>query len=316
MTDNPALVAAVCDRPDDDTPRKVYADWCDDQGDPGLAARAAFIRAQVRLAEVGGRVPSPGEFQCRKPKTRQIGDGDVYGGAAVAHVYTGPCGACDWCALTREAAGAFAAMPGERKYIRGGDGIGKWIVPFGDQRQWARGFPEVCRSMHSTFWRDHHAAILAAAPIRRVELVDVPEVTFGPARERTIHVPTDRRADTRTDWEATWGGHVETFALQTTVTHEVAYFGGAEAVQYRIDQHRAEVEEARTPLAYLQMRWPKVEFVLPYGEVPFRGGYEEWAAQPHVRAENERRLREGREGAEAARRLAAAVDRLPRPPAN
>src|SRR5687768_14924073 len=47
MTDHAALLAAVCDRPDDDTPRLVYADLLDDDGD---AARAAFIRTQVELA--------------------------------------------------------------------------------------------------------------------------------------------------------------------------------------------------------------------------------------------------------------------------
>ena len=47
MGDGEALLAAVIDRPDDDTPRLVYADWCDDHGDP---ARAEFIRTQIELA--------------------------------------------------------------------------------------------------------------------------------------------------------------------------------------------------------------------------------------------------------------------------
>lgn len=49
MDDRAALLAAVCERPDDDTPRLVYADWCDDHGD---AAYARFIRTQVELARV------------------------------------------------------------------------------------------------------------------------------------------------------------------------------------------------------------------------------------------------------------------------
>jgi uncharacterized protein (TIGR02996 family) len=49
MTDRADLLAAVCDRPDDDTPRLVFADWCDDHGDPDYAR---FIRAQVDLAGV------------------------------------------------------------------------------------------------------------------------------------------------------------------------------------------------------------------------------------------------------------------------
>ncbi|HEX4610535.1 MAG TPA: TIGR02996 domain-containing protein [Urbifossiella sp.] len=51
MTDRDALLAAVCDRPDEDTPRLVFADWCDDHGDPDYAR---FIRAQLDLARVPG----------------------------------------------------------------------------------------------------------------------------------------------------------------------------------------------------------------------------------------------------------------------
>jgi uncharacterized protein (TIGR02996 family) len=47
MTDEPALLAAIADRPDDDTPRLVYADWLDDHG---AADRAEFIRLQCMLA--------------------------------------------------------------------------------------------------------------------------------------------------------------------------------------------------------------------------------------------------------------------------
>jgi uncharacterized protein (TIGR02996 family) len=47
MTDEQALLAAVLARPDDDTPRLVYADFLDDHGD---SDRAAFIRLQVEAA--------------------------------------------------------------------------------------------------------------------------------------------------------------------------------------------------------------------------------------------------------------------------
>ena len=47
MTDADALLRAVIAAPDDDAPRLVYADWCEEHGD---ADRAAFIRAQVELA--------------------------------------------------------------------------------------------------------------------------------------------------------------------------------------------------------------------------------------------------------------------------
>jgi uncharacterized protein (TIGR02996 family) len=48
MTQHDALLAAVCAAPDDDLPRLVYADWCDENGDPD---RAEFIRTQVEIAK-------------------------------------------------------------------------------------------------------------------------------------------------------------------------------------------------------------------------------------------------------------------------
>jgi uncharacterized protein (TIGR02996 family) len=62
MTHDEAFLAAICERPDDDTPRLIYADWLDDHGQP---ERAEFIRVQVELARLpreeewvtGRRVP-------------------------------------------------------------------------------------------------------------------------------------------------------------------------------------------------------------------------------------------------------------------
>jgi uncharacterized protein (TIGR02996 family) len=49
MTHDEAFLADIRDRPDDDTPRLVYADWLDDHGEP---ARAEFIRVQCELARI------------------------------------------------------------------------------------------------------------------------------------------------------------------------------------------------------------------------------------------------------------------------
>jgi uncharacterized protein (TIGR02996 family) len=50
MREREALLAAVCEAPDDDFIRQVFADWLDDHGDPD---RADFIRLQLRLAGMG-----------------------------------------------------------------------------------------------------------------------------------------------------------------------------------------------------------------------------------------------------------------------
>lgn len=47
MTDREALIAAVCESPDDDTPRLIFADWCEEHGEP---ERAEFVRLQIELA--------------------------------------------------------------------------------------------------------------------------------------------------------------------------------------------------------------------------------------------------------------------------
>src|SRR5262245_40022549 len=49
MSEHDRLSKAVLDDPEDDTPRLIYADWLDDNGDPG---RADFIRVQVERARL------------------------------------------------------------------------------------------------------------------------------------------------------------------------------------------------------------------------------------------------------------------------
>ncbi len=73
MDDQDALLAAVCDRPDDDTPRLVFADWLDDHG---FADRAAFVRAQVELA----RTPEwePFAIECRHRRREWSDEGEPF----------------------------------------------------------------------------------------------------------------------------------------------------------------------------------------------------------------------------------------------
>ncbi len=46
MPDADAFLRAIIENPDDDTPRLVYADWLDENGDP---ERAEFIRVQIAM---------------------------------------------------------------------------------------------------------------------------------------------------------------------------------------------------------------------------------------------------------------------------
>src|SRR5262245_24225920 len=52
MTEREALLRAVCENPDDDLPRLVFADWLDENGDEAARAWAEFIRLQCRAARL------------------------------------------------------------------------------------------------------------------------------------------------------------------------------------------------------------------------------------------------------------------------
>src|SRR5690242_1443256 len=51
--DEEAFLRAICENPDDDLPRLVYADWLDERGDP----RGEFIRVQIGLWRGAGGAP-------------------------------------------------------------------------------------------------------------------------------------------------------------------------------------------------------------------------------------------------------------------
>ena len=54
MGEREAFLQAVCDHPDDDTPRLVYADWLEEHGQP---ERAELVRVQVAIERDGPGAP-------------------------------------------------------------------------------------------------------------------------------------------------------------------------------------------------------------------------------------------------------------------
>ncbi len=68
MTDAGDFLAAIIDRPDDDLPRLVYADFLDERGDP---ERAEFIRVQCELARLPAADPDRGPLRVREAELRK-----------------------------------------------------------------------------------------------------------------------------------------------------------------------------------------------------------------------------------------------------
>lgn len=63
MTDDAAFLPAIIDRPDDDLPRLVFADYLDEHAEP---ARAEFIRVQCELAALPPTDPRFGPLTARE----------------------------------------------------------------------------------------------------------------------------------------------------------------------------------------------------------------------------------------------------------
>jgi uncharacterized protein (TIGR02996 family) len=63
MNEWQALMFAVCESPDDDTPRLVLADWLEEHGEP---ERAEFIRLQIQLARGTHRPNQKRDLQRRE----------------------------------------------------------------------------------------------------------------------------------------------------------------------------------------------------------------------------------------------------------
>lgn len=253
MTDRDALIAAVCDRPDDDTPRLAYADWLDDHGE---GERAAFIRAEVKLDRDypgwhdGGRgigEPGYGEFWQLKRTVLRLRK-------RFKRIFPGP-----------------------------------WSqVVFGTNLTWytglnvigctTRGFVErvVCPAAD---WLAHADAILAAHPVRAVTLTTMPRVEgneqVGDDRWlRLAGLAGDRVSWHRIPWSvahhditahllaAEWPKI--TFTLPPARTHQYSHWGGDGAWEIEIrprdvwfDGHRLPgVAEGRLTGAVSPLRLP------------------------------------------------------------
>lgn len=125
MTEREALVRSVCEWPGDDTPRRVFADWCEENGEP---QRATFIRAQIESSKCpkckGRALVVTGEVTLREIP---ILEGDVAHGcncySDVLPLINGP---------------QPEIYLNHVIWFNGGNGTGTWVSLF--HPVWSRGF--------------------------------------------------------------------------------------------------------------------------------------------------------------------------------
>lgn len=189
MSEQQAILYAICAQPDDDTARLVYADWLQENGDE---ARAEFIRVQIELA----RLPEclfleyPGDRRCDQ----------------TFRSYSISCTACE----SRRRQQELLADPrhfvnwtpsvmhtGSRAGIRyeTGGKVGLFGNGFGEA-EFSRGFVSRIELTCEAFMQ-HAEAIFAAHPVTAVRLIDkVPDMIAGDAwwyDEAGITQPETRR---------------------------------------------------------------------------------------------------------------------------
>lgn len=66
MTDHDALLRAIAENPDEDTPRLAFADYLDELGDESNVARAEFVRIECDLARLPADDPGRKALEVRR----------------------------------------------------------------------------------------------------------------------------------------------------------------------------------------------------------------------------------------------------------
>jgi uncharacterized protein (TIGR02996 family) len=140
-TEAEAFLQRIRAFPDDDTPRLIFADWLEEQGDEAAAARAKFIRVQIALARLDDETVHE-----KSPPRRS------------------------------ERESAREALTAADRNLRKAFGE-EWAAPFRVRQlttyhEFRRGFVEMVRISARQLIRRAHE-LFAAGPIREIDLIDV-----------------------------------------------------------------------------------------------------------------------------------------------
>lgn len=130
--------------------------------------------------------------------------------------------------------------------------------------QWRRGFIEVVETTWAD-WRTHADTIRASTPLRKVRLTTPPEVTFQPPTRRDRSNEQGRTNRTSFFWFASAvGEQPQEFCLEfETSWHELSVIG-PEGFDALLSHRQRQLDDARTPLGYLKVRYPGITFELPH----------------------------------------------------
>jgi uncharacterized protein (TIGR02996 family) len=142
-----ALYQAIADKPDDDGPRLVYADWLEEHG---ASDRAEFIRLQCRRAALTGLAGWLRDEAAQPPEFHQLND---WGFREQLSFAVGPPPDEEELRLRQREQELLAAHRGD------------WVAGPGGPLSFRRGFPDgMCVSVHELL---NHADAFAAYPTLR-----------------------------------------------------------------------------------------------------------------------------------------------------
>jgi uncharacterized protein (TIGR02996 family) len=267
MSDGPALRAAICANPDDDTARLVYADWLEENNSPGTAGRAGssggagsgtsakraqFIRAKVEEARLDAADTAARDLSW-----------------LVRFELGGGAGRIDWRAVDAELgahvadAERYSALVSPLTYESEGvpriAGVDYW--------GWGRGFYQHLHVANATALLKHTGELFRAAPIDSARFE---RLTAAQARElvRSGHLVRFR--------ELSFGESVEPEAVRVF---------GAHADATGVRQIAVDFAKHLEPLA-AGKHWTGVRTLLLRGLKPrgaARGVYAELFARPWCR---------------------------------
>lgn len=185
MSAEAAFLAAIVDRPDDDHPRLLYADWLEEQGE---AERSEFIRVQCELANRDLSVCT----RCGDPWNSQVRKNSFpvpLAWCALCNIEGPPLPDVDFDAalrrrerelLTDDCRSAWFTVPKLGVQLEGdASTLYWWVQPEGPRIRGTirRGFVEFVTCSWDA-WSRHADALLAVAPITEVSVTDRPVVTM------------------------------------------------------------------------------------------------------------------------------------------